>query len=87
VEAVILILKHATFLMLSKGSKSALTLAELDYCKANIGLNIQQYLKASSSEHSAEEFAQFIMATEIGMFIVAFMVIIAHQAFSISLVW
>jgi hypothetical protein len=86
VEAVILILKHATFLILSKGSKSALTLAELDYCKANIGLNIQQYLKASS-EHSAEEFAKFIMATEIGMFIVAFMIIIAHQAFSISLVW
>ena len=83
VEAVILILKHATSLWLSNESESALTLAELDYQKANIDLKIQEYLKASSPKHSVEEFAHFIMATEIGMLIIAFVIIISHQASSI----
>jgi hypothetical protein len=73
VKAVILILKHATCLH-GQGSNrlSALALADLDYCKANIDLNIQQYLKAYSEhsvKHSVEEFAHFIMATEIGVLI------------------
>ena len=82
-EAVILILKHATFLWLSNEPESALTLAELDYQKANIDLKIQEYLKVSSPEHSVEEFAHFIMDTEIGMLIIAFMIIISDQTFSI----
>jgi hypothetical protein len=83
VEAVILILKHATFLWLSNESESALNLAEVDYQKANISLKIQEYLKASSPEPSVEEFAGFIMATEIGMLIVALMIITSHQTFSL----
>ncbi|KAH9020943.1 hypothetical protein EDB85DRAFT_2152711 [Lactarius pseudohatsudake] len=64
--AVILILKHATFLRLSNlRPKSAVTHAELDYRAGNIDLNIQQYLMASSQVHSVELFADFIMATEI----------------------
>ncbi|KAH9024480.1 hypothetical protein EDB83DRAFT_1979310 [Lactarius deliciosus] len=64
--AVILILKHATFLRLSSLSpKLALTHAELDYRAANIDVNIQQYLMASSQAHSVELFAAFIMATDI----------------------
>ncbi len=65
VEAVILILKRATFLRLSNlSSKSALTRAELDYREANIDLKIRQYLTGSSQEHSVESFAGFIMATD-----------------------
>ena len=79
-EAVILILKHATFLWLSNEEESALTLAGLDYQKANIDLKIQEYLRAFSPEHIVEEFTHFIMATEIGMLIIAFIIIISHQA-------
>ncbi|KAH9035848.1 hypothetical protein EDB84DRAFT_1207001 [Lactarius hengduanensis] len=71
-EAVILIFKHATFLRLSNlMSKSALTRAELDYGDANTDLNIRQYLLASSQEHSVELFSTFIMATDIGSFILS----------------
>ncbi|KAH9028116.1 hypothetical protein EDB85DRAFT_1628732 [Lactarius pseudohatsudake] len=64
--AVILILKHATFIRLSNISpESALTHAELQYRHANIDLKIQQYLTTSSQEHSIELFAVFIMATDI----------------------
>ncbi len=70
VEAVILILKHATFLYLSNLSpESALTHMELDYQEANIDLRIQQHLSTSSQEHSVELSAGFIMATDIGSFI------------------
>ncbi|KAH9008373.1 hypothetical protein EDB85DRAFT_1625226 [Lactarius pseudohatsudake] len=63
--AVILILKHATFLRLSDMSaQSALTHAEVDYREANIDCRIQQYLDASSPEHSDELFVDFIMATD-----------------------
>jgi hypothetical protein len=72
VEAVILILKHATFLRLSNLSQeSALTLAELDYREANIDSTIQQYLAVSSQEHTVELSAAFIMATDIGSFILS----------------
>jgi hypothetical protein len=82
VEAVILILKHATFLRLSSNSsKLALTHAELDYQRANINLTIQRYLKSSSSEHLVEQFAGFIMATDISLFIPPSITTISHQAF------
>ncbi|KAN0129950.1 hypothetical protein V8E53_012276 [Lactarius tabidus] len=67
VEAVILILKHTTSLWISNEElKSTLTLAEVDYQKANINLKIQEYLQASP-EHSVEESAHFIMATDIAL--------------------
>jgi hypothetical protein len=67
-KAVTLILKHA-FLQLSDWSlppEAALTNAELDYQKANIDVAIQQHLMASASEVSVEQFASFIMGTDIG---------------------
>lgn len=71
VKAVILILKHATLLQLSTPWRSALTQSESDYQEANIDWNIQQYFMVHSSEHSIEEFVAFIMATDIGSFILA----------------
>jgi hypothetical protein len=80
VEAVILILKHATVLLISKLlPKSALTHAELGYQEANIDLKIQQYLAASSQECSIEQLASFIMATDFGGFILVSVKIICHQ--------
>ena len=76
VQAVLLILKHVMFLRLSNTVTSALNLAGLDYEKADIDLKIQDYLKASSPDHSVEEFVSFIMVTEIGMLIGAFAIII-----------
>ena len=69
VKAVILLLKHATTLLLSKGSKESLIKAGLDYQKANIGLKIQAYLMAFTPEDSVENFADFIMTTNIGLFL------------------
>ena len=66
-KAVTLLLKHATFLRLSNLPESALTYAALDYQKANIDVIIQQHLVASASEHSVEQFACFIMGTDIGL--------------------
>jgi len=64
--ALIIIMKHATFLrILDMKPKPALIQAELDYQKENIDLKIQQYLLASSQEHSIELFTRFIMATDI----------------------
>ena len=80
VEAVILILKHATFLRLSNlSSESALTLADVDYREANVDLIIQQHLTASSQEHSVEQFVAFILATDIGWCIPSFVHIVSHQ--------
>jgi hypothetical protein len=71
-QALIIIMKHATFLRLSNMMpKPALIQAELDFQKANIDLKIQQYLLASSQEHSIELYTRFIMATDIGWFIFA----------------
>ena len=67
--AVILILKHATFLRMSNEQEEALTWAEQDYQKANIDLKIQDHLKAVPPEDFVEQFAGFIRATEIGLFI------------------
>ena len=69
-EAVIIILKHATFLYFSSSSaESALTHAEMDYWTSKIDLKIQEHLVASSHEDTVEQFAHFIMTTDIGMFI------------------
>ncbi|KAH9019886.1 hypothetical protein EDB85DRAFT_2294043 [Lactarius pseudohatsudake] len=64
--AVIVILKHATFLRLSNMSaESALTRAEVDYREGNIDSKIRQHLTAPSQEHSDEPFAGFIMAIDL----------------------
>jgi hypothetical protein len=68
VEAVIIILKHATTLQLSNKPAQALSLAELDYKEANIDLKIQDHLKVFTPEDSVEKFADFIVATNIGLF-------------------
>ncbi|KAN0128894.1 hypothetical protein V8E53_013267 [Lactarius tabidus] len=62
--AVILILRHATFLMLTNKAKVALTQAGLDYQESNIDLKIQEYLEAFPSEDEGQV-AGFIKATEI----------------------
>ena len=83
VKAVILIFKHATFLHLSNlSAASALTHAEMDYWASKIDLTIQEHLVASSNEDSVEQFAHFIMATDFGLFILASVKIISHQAFT-----
>jgi hypothetical protein len=79
VEAVILILKHATFLLLSiQPWESALVHADQHYSEANIDLKIQEHL-AAPQEHSVEELASFIMATDIGWLILASVKLISHQ--------
>ncbi|KAN0127825.1 hypothetical protein V8E53_014381 [Lactarius tabidus] len=81
--AVIIILKHATFLLLSNlSSESALTQAETDYKAGNIGPVIQQFLKASPQIPSKEQFSSFIKANDIGMYILAPIHTISYQAFS-----
>jgi hypothetical protein len=87
-EAVILILKHATFLRLSNLSPElALIQAELAYQKANIDSKIKQLLRASSQEYSVQLFSSFIMATDIGLLIPESVKIISHQAFRSILVF
>ena len=82
-KAVILILKHATFLCLSNLSQeSALVQAELDYQAANTELKIKQHITESSQEHSVELCAGFIMATDFGWFILASVQIISNQIYS-----
>ena len=79
-EAVIIILKHATFLRLSNMSpESALKHANQDYQEANVDLKIQQHLTASSQEHSIMLSEGFIMATNIGLFILTSVKRTSHQ--------
>ena len=80
VEAVILILKHATLLQLSESYESALTHAELSYQMANVDLNVHQVL--ASSENSVKKFVEFIMTTDIGTFVLVFAIKVSYQAFS-----
>ena len=72
-KAVTLILKHATLLQTSNQTKElakeTLNNADLNYQKANIDESIQQYLMPCTSELSVEQFASFIMSTDIGLFI------------------
>jgi hypothetical protein len=81
VEAVILILKHATLLQSDK-PEAALTQAELDYQESNIDLKIQEYLNTLSSE-DVGQFAGFIKAAEIGVLFLLFVTTISYQTFSI----
>ena len=81
-EAVILILKHATFIRLSyPGSnlegKLSLAHADVHYEEANIDLKIQEFLK-TSEEQSHMQFVDFIMATDIGLFIFTSVKLISH---------
>ena len=71
-------MKHATTLQASNGPKKALDLAGKDYKKANIDFKIQEYLKKFTSEDSVEKFADFIMATNIGLFICIYLPTISH---------
>ena len=70
---VILILKHAATLLLSKGKEEALTKAGLDFQETNIDLKIQEYLKSFTPEDSVLKFADFIMATNIGLFLCVYL--------------
>ena len=74
-KAVTLILKHATLLRASYLPKTALTTVELDYQRENIDESIQQFLTACASEVSVEQFAGFVMGTEISLFILLLFVI------------
>ena len=72
VKAVILIFKHATFLRLSgESGESALTHAEKHFWASKMDLKIQEHLVTCSYENLIEQFADFIMATDIGLFIPA----------------
>ena len=84
-KAVILILKHATFLRFSRLPKLALIYAELDYQKANIDVAIQQHLREYASDHSVEQFVDFIMGTDIGLFSLPFFTSISYHVFSASI--
>ena len=70
------------FLRHTHESESALNLAGLNYQKADIDLKIQDYLKASSPGPYVKEIAFFIMATDIGMFIVALLFYYLIKVFS-----
>ncbi|KAF8257267.1 hypothetical protein EI94DRAFT_1759526 [Lactarius quietus] len=64
VKVIILILKHAMFLRASNSAQLALFQAEKNYQGSNIHSKIQEYLKAFSPEDSVQQFAGFIMATD-----------------------
>ena len=67
-KAVTLILKHATLLLTSNlTNEEALINVDLNYQKANIDEFIQQFLAACASELSVEQFASFVMGTDIGL--------------------
>ena len=87
-KAVTLILKHATLLQTSKLPKAALNNVDLYYQRQNIDESIQKYLREScASNGSVEQFASFIMGTEIGLFILLpFVTSISHYPFSVVLV-
>ena len=87
-EAVILILKHATFLChLGHNQILAPTQAELIYQRANIDLKIQQFLMASSQNQSVKLFADFIIDTGIGLFMLASVKIISYQFDGLMQTW
>jgi hypothetical protein len=84
VEAVTLILKHATLLRTSNLPEAALTNADLDFQRENIDDSIQQYLGSFALNLSVEQFAGFIMGTEIGWFILLlFVTSISYCPFSV----
>jgi hypothetical protein len=58
-----------TLLQTSNLPETALANVDLAYQRANIDGSIQQYLTDCASDVSVEQFAGFIMGTEIGLFI------------------
>ena len=56
--------------------------AEMDFWASKIDLKIQEHLVASSYENSVEQFTHFIMATDIGLFILTSVKTISYQAFT-----
>ena len=68
-------MKHANTLRHSNKPEKALALAGKDYKQANVDFKIQEYLKEFTSEDSVEKFADFIMATNIGLFICIYLTI------------
>jgi hypothetical protein len=86
-KAVTLIFKHATHLRLSNKPESALTYAELGYQKANVDVTIQQHLITHGLKHSVEQFADFIMNTDISLCILPFVTFISYHPFSSSTKW
>ena len=65
-------MKHATLFHLSKWPRElALRHADQQYQGANIDLKIQEHLTTTSQEQSVILFEDFIMATDIGLFIPA----------------
>jgi hypothetical protein len=83
VKAVTLILKHASWLRTSNMAFAAVSKVELDYQMANMDEYIQQYLTACASELSVEQFAAFIMDTNIGLFILLLVTLISYCFFSV----
>ena len=59
-------------------SKSSLVHADVHYEEANIDLKIQEFLKTSQKQ-SVMQFVDFVMATEIGLFIFTSVKLISHQ--------
>ena len=54
----------------------------MDFWASKVDLKIQEHLVASSYKDFVEQFAHFIMATDIGLFILVSGKIISHQAFT-----
>ena len=77
-KVLILILKHATTLRLSNTPEEALTLAEHNYQEAKIDLKIQEQLNAFTPQDTVEKFADFIMATNLGLFMHSSIATISH---------
>ena len=69
---------HATILRLSNQPEEALALAEQDYQEAKIDLRIQEYLEKFTPGGSVKKFADFIMATNIGLFMHLSILTISH---------
>ena len=60
----------------------------MNFWASKIDLKIQKHLVASSHENTVKQFADFIMATDIGLFILLLDKIISHHSFtSTSLVF
>jgi hypothetical protein len=62
----------------------ALHYVELHYQKAYIDVAIQQHIMATASENSVDQFAGFIMGTNIGLFIIPSVISISYPPFSAS---
>ncbi|KAF8258554.1 hypothetical protein EI94DRAFT_1754288 [Lactarius quietus] len=78
---------HATFLRPSNERQSALSQAGQNYQGANMDSMIQEYLKEFSPEDTVEKFAGFIMATDIGLFILLSVTPLSDQSFSATSVF